>query len=340
MRVRSQRLLLARIFGPWLFAVATWAGPARGQVSEKRELSEPPAPFVFGSVQCPDPKTVQQAVLSLIPPERYLLLERGVRVELQDLGDSYRVSVWKNGAVVEKTYSDPARDCEGRTRFAAVFTVLTLMPPELGLEPISKPEPESEPAAKPASPGPIAVTPRPSATRTLQPEPLLHLELSALFAYAPAIIEAPSLRSFGGELRLALGRGALSGTLSAAYLQRSQFELSGIRGEVARLPMSVGVRLRSDFDSWTLSADLALALTAQSVRATNLLVQHTASSLDVGVRAGIQVARKLGPYVAPFFGAFAWLSPAPSEIYALPQGSLGNLPYIWLGGAVGVSFGL
>lgn len=337
MRFRSQRLLFARILGPWSVALAMGAAPAFGQVPEKRELSEPPTPFIFGSLQCPDPRSVQQAVLGLIPPERYHLLEHGVRVELEDLGDSYRVTVWKAGASVNKSYSDPARNCAGRARFAAVFTVLTLMPPELGPEP--EPEPEPAPVAIPVAKPLPSATPAPTSTRELPP--LVHLELSALFAYAPAILEAPSsLYTFGGELRVALGRGALSGTLSMAYTQRSQFDLNGVQGELQRLPMSVGARLRSDWDSWTLAADLGLFFAAQRVSAPNLLTEHTPSSLDVGGRLGIQIGRHVGPHFAPFFGAFVWISPAASEISALPQGVIGNLPYLWLGGAAGVSFGL
>lgn len=336
MRLRSQRLFFAYNLGLSLAALLVWAAPALGQTPEKREVAELPAPFVFGGSECPDPKTVQQAVLSLIPPERHALLAHGVRVELEDLGESYRVSVWKEGSSVKKSYSDPARDCSGRARFAAVFTVLTLMPPELGVEATEKPKAEPAVAAKPAA----AATPSAAPAHTSPRAPLVQLELSALYASAPAILEAPSLHAFGGELRVALGRGALSGTLSVAYTERPRFDLEGVQCELTRLPFSVGARLRSDFDAWSLATDLGLSLAAQTVRASNLLTQHTDSSLDVGVRAGIQLARKAGPHVAPFVSAFVWLSPAPSEISALPQGVIGNLPYLWLGGAAGVSFGL
>ena len=336
MRVRHQRLLYTEILG---LSLMGWAAPALGQLPEKRDLATPPAPFIFGSAQCPDPKTVQQAVLGLIPPEHYAELERGVRVDLEDLGDSYRVTVLKDGATVQKSYSDPAQDCEGRARFAAVFAVLTLMPPELGLGPVAKPEPAPKPAPAPPAPPP---PPTPAAEPAPKPAPraLVRIELSALYAYAPAILEAPSLRSFAGEFRLAVGRAAFAGTLSVAYTERARFELGSVQADFTRLPFSIGARLRSDFAPWSLTADLGLSLVAQRVRATNLLTQHSQSSLDVGVRAGIQVARELGPHVAPFIGAFVWLSPAPSEISALPQGVIGNLPYLWLGGAVGVSFGL
>jgi hypothetical protein len=309
-------------------------------VPENREGSEPRAPFVVGSAECPDPKTVQQAVLNLIPPERHALLARGVRVELEDLGDSYRVTVWKDGASVKKSYADPARECDGRARFAAVFTVLTLMPPELGGSPLATPEPEPEPSKKPAPIPAPAPAPAPAAPPAPNLPPWLQLELSALFASAPAILEAPSVHSFGGELRVALGRGALSGTLSAAYMQRARFDLTGVECELMRLPFSLGARLRADFAPWSLVADLGLSLSAQRVRATNLLSEQESGSLDVGIRAGVQLARQVGPRFAPFAAAFVWISPAPAEISALPQGVLGNLPYLWLGGAAGVSFGL
>jgi hypothetical protein len=341
MRLRCQRSFFASVLGLSLAALVAWGTPALGQTPEKREVAEPPATFVFGGSECPDPKTVQQAVLSLIPPERHARLAQGVRVELEDLGESYRVSVWKEGSSVKKSYSDPARDCSGRARFAAVFTVLTLMPPELGVEAPEKPKAEPQVAAAPAAPAaPATPAPAPAPIHTSLRAPLVQLELSALYAYAPAILEAPSLHSFGGELRVALGRGALSGTLSAAYTARAEFDLAGVQCELTRLPFSVGARLRSDFDAWSLATDLGLSLTAQTVRANNLLSQPADSSLDVGVRAGIQLARKAGPHVAPFVSAFVWLSPAPSEISALPQGVIGNLPYLWLGGAAGVSFGL
>jgi len=339
MRVRLPSPRSIRAFGVCLVTCGTCAAPALSQVPEKRDVSAPPAAFVFGGIECPDPKTVQLAVLNLIPPERHSLLARGVRVELEDLGDSYRVTVWKDGSSVKKSYSDPARDCDGRARFAAVFAVLTLMPPELGAEPVVEPEPEPAPAkAQPV----IEATPEeaPVKGHEAAPPPLVHLELSALYAAAPAILEAPSMHSFGAELRAALGRGALSGTLSVAYLPRSKFDLNDVQGDLSLIPVSVGARYRSEFEAWSLSADLGLLLLAGRLRGTNLLTSTSQSAANFGVRAGLQLAREFGPHFAPFVGAFVWFSPAPSEVSALPQGVIGNLPYLWLGGAAGVSFGL
>lgn len=330
---RSQRQQSARFFAAaaaifWLAARAT---PAFAQAAEA-------APdFTFGVGECPNPKAVQHAILSLIPAERHELLRHGVRVELADMGESYRVTVWKQGTSVKKNYSDPAHECEGRARFAAVFAVLTLMPPELGLEDLVTP-PEAPPPPPP-KPAPRAPPPAPAPVPVAQ-GPLAHVELGFVYANAPAVLKAPSLQAVGGELRVALGRGALSGTLSVAYMRPAEFDLGGIQGEVARLPVSAGLRLTSSTDSMSIAGDLALLAVAQRVRATNLLTSDAHGSVEVGARAGLSVSHAIGPVVAPFVGVFAWLSPGPRELSALPEGRIGNLPYLWLGVSAGLSVGL
>jgi hypothetical protein len=296
------------------------------------------AHFTVGAGQCPDPALVEREVLSLVPPERHELLERRVRVDIDDLGESYRVTVSKDGSSVRKNYSDPGRDCEGRARFAAVFAVLTVMPPELGPDALAPPKPPPPPAPPPVPPPParrvVVAPPAPALP------PLAHIELGALFAYAPAILKAPDLSTFGGELRVALGRGAVAATLSVAYTARSKFELDGVRGDVSQLPASAGLRLHSELVSWDVAADLGVLAVLESVRATNLFVVKNESALELGGRAGVSFERPIGAHFAPFIGAYAWLVPGPRNISALPQGVLGNLPYLWIGGTVGVSLGL
>lgn len=288
-----------------------------------------------GSSECPAPRAVEQAVLRLIPREHHdLLTLHAVRVELDDLDASYRVRVFKDGTPFEKTYADPARDCEGRANFAAVFAVLTVMPPELGFA--VTPEPPPEP--KPEPPPPPIETPKREPPPAPEP-PLAHVELSGLVAHAPAILHAPDSTSLGAELRVALGRGAFSGTLSVAYLGRAKFELDGVRGDVTRLPATIGLRLRHEFDSWQLSGDLGAGAVSERVRGTNLVNSRTHETLELGLRAGLQISTGNAGF-RPFAGAFAWISPGPRDIAALPNGIVGNLPYLWLGGSLGVSLGL
>lgn len=291
-----------------------------------------------GSTECPAPRAVQQAVLRLIPRAHHdLLAVHAVRVELEDLDNSYLVRVFKDGQAFAKKYADPARDCEGRANFAAVFAVLTVMPPELGFaEP--EPEPEPEPQPKKAPPPPVIEVPKVEPAPPA-PAPLAHIELSGLVAYAPAILDAPELKSLGGELRVALGRGAFSGTMSVAYLGRAKFQLAGVEGDVTRLPVSVGVRLSTDIEGVRLAGELGALAVSQRVRGTNLLDSRAHSTLELGLRAGFQISSS-SARLRPFAGAFAWLSPGPRDLGALPYGDIGNLPYLWLGGAVGLSLGL
>ncbi len=292
-----------------------------------------------GSSECPAPRAVEQAVLRLIPREHHdLLTLHAVRVELDDLDASYRVRVFKDGTPFEKTYADAARDCEGRANFAAVFAVLTVMPPELGFAATVESNPAATPEPKPELVPPPLEAPKvepPPAARA----PLAHVELSGLFAYAPAILDAPDMTAFGAELRVALGRGALSGTLSVAYLGRAKFELAGVQGDVTRLPASVGLRLRHEFDAWQLSGEVGVAAVSQRVRGTNLVESRAHDTLELGLRTGLQISTGNAGF-QPFAGAFAWISPGPRDLSALPQGIVGNLPYLWLGGALGVSLGL
>ena len=154
-------------------------------------------------------------MLGLIPPEHHQVLQHGVRIELEDLGDSYQVTVSNSSTSVAKRYSDSARNCEARARFAAVFSVLTLMPPELSIDAANVPEPAPEVRA----PAPEVVPssrPRPAPT-PLRATPVARVELGATYSFAPAILRAPQLSSAAAELCVALGRGSLSGLLSFAY---------------------------------------------------------------------------------------------------------------------------
>jgi hypothetical protein len=313
----------------WLLSCLLGARAAGAQAPD-----ESGTPFTSGVGECPDAAAVEREVLRLIPPERHELLRRGVRIELDDLGDGYRVTVSKDGTSVKKSYADPARDCDGRARFAAVFAVLTVMPPELGPDALApKPPPPPPPPPRPRRVV-VVVPPEPPMP------PFAHVELAGLFAYAPGIVNAPQLTTFGGELRVALGRAAFAGTLSVGYLPRSRFELSGVSAELLQVPASAGVRLSSDLGSFRVAADVEILAVVQRLRATSLVVSESQHALELGARGGLMLERPIGTRFAPFVGVFTWLVPAPSDITAFPQGVLGNLPYLWMGGTIGVSLGL
>jgi len=320
----------------WLWFSLLTFGSAHARAQTPREAT---TFFTFGNSACPEPEAVEREVRRLIPNERQKVLESGVRIELQDLGESYRVTVSKDHSTVKKSYADAARDCDGRARFAAVFAVLTIMPPELEAnEPESEPEP-AKPAPEQPPPPPIVSMPLPLQPARALP-PLARVELAGLFVAAPAIQSAPANASFGGQLGVAIGRGAFESTLSVGYVTRAHFTLAGVHGDVATLPASVGVRLSTDFGAFAFGADVGFLALLEQVRARNLVRSNRDNTLDFGARAAFILALPVGPRFAPFLGAFTWIVPAPHELRALPQGVIGNLPDWWLGGTAGVSLGL
>lgn len=277
---------------------------------------------------------VEQGLLRLVPSERRdELREHAVRVELADANDRYRVKVSKDGVTVSKTYLDTARDCASRENIAAVFAVLTVMPPEIGVAP--------EPATEPAPVPPVTARAAPPAPRQ-RPRlpPFVRVELSGMGVAAPAILDAPAIAGLGGELRTAFGRRAYALTLSLGYLPPAHFELSGVEGEVTRLPASAGLRLRHELDAWTVQLDFGVLVASDRVRTTSLLRSASRRTFDAGFRAGLSVSPFGNARLRPFAGVFVWTSLLSRELAAAPQGALGNLPQVWLGGAVGVAVGL
>ena len=89
-------------------------------------------------------------------------------VLLIDAGESYEIEINRGGETFRKTYADPARECSKRVRFAAVYVVMTLMPPELFEAEPSEPTPErAAPEARTDARAPSSVEETP---KTREPE--------------------------------------------------------------------------------------------------------------------------------------------------------------------------
>jgi hypothetical protein len=286
--------------------------------------------FTSGTGECPNPANVENEVLTIVPPDKHDLFGQGVRVEVTDLGDSFRVEIYKDDVEVgAKDYEDAERDCEKRSRFAAVFAALTLMPPELRKDPlkdqyhapiaVKPPEPEPEPPPKPD---------------------LVRIELSAMVDWSPPILGAPQIVSPGGELRVALGRGALSGTLAVGYMLEAPFALGDTEGRIARMPASAGLRLRTVSESWEVSLDLGGLVTLERVEGTSLRLSERHTVVEAGVRTGAVLAYKAGGGILPFLGLSASLVPVPRDLATLPLGAFANTPYLGLGANAGLALSL
>lgn len=207
------------------------------------------------------------------PHRLYLYDPRTDRVYLRELADAEPDLLLESVGVVVRTLV--ATLSEGPP---AGMQPVTLPPPPPP-EPAPKPKPAPVPAPKPAP----AAAPRPA------PAPL-HLDL-ALGYRGSSFGRAIALHhGFAGQLLLATPRGLLVG-LTAGYLAPGTAPaLSGLRLELARVPLAarIGVRLRRDR---ALHVDLDLGLAAElllpRVRSDRALLSRTGVIPRLGLAPGV-----------------------------------------------------
>ena len=315
--------------------IATGAAPAAAVVTtpiDGGDGSRPqPGPALSATGVCPDADTIWAAMATLVPRGALGALPRGAMIDVGDLGETYRVRLLTGAGVQRvRVYRDLARDCEQRARFAAVFVVLTLMPPELLIDSPAVRQPAPEPIAAPAPAEVIAVEEPP-----LRP---LRLELAALGDTAPAVMSAPGVSSPGVELRLSIGSGALGGVVGLGLEAPSEFTLGSLRAREQRIPVDAGVRLRHA-GHWVEFAG-ELGLTAVRFRAEGLspVIARQATGFDVGARAGVTV--RIGPRasrLAPIAGVHGAYFPRPYELAMQPTGVVGKTPTFRLGATLGIA---
>jgi hypothetical protein len=333
-----------------------------------RALAQPlPRPFeVSGTSSCPAPELVRAEIFQLSSAERRRAIPADSRVTLSDNGASYRVAVTTDSTRAEKTYDDPARDCARRARFAAVFAVLTLMPPQLAdlVETESKPgaPPDStKPAAgdtahAPGSSGkaPPAPLPNPSAqlpnihesepttrpigSKSEAPRRLnvLRLEARGRLELGFSTSKGSPTPSAGAELSLMRLR-PVTPVLAFAYSSPAELGVIDARVRFQRVEALIGARAGHEFGIAAPAAELALVALVERARARELTHPESARSLSFGLRAAALLALWR---TGPIFGLHAALFPAPTAIEALPRGTVGHLPYLWLGVSAGIGLGL
>jgi hypothetical protein len=330
-----------------------------------RALAQPlPRPFeVSGTSSCPPPELVRAEIFQLSSAERRRAIPADSRVTLGDNGASYRVAVTTDSTRAEKTYDDPARDCARRARFAAVFAVLTLMPPQLadlvetepkrGAPPDSTKPAAGDTARAPGSSG-KAPPPNPSAPLSNAPEsepttsPLgsnseaprrpkvVRLEARGRLELGFSTSKGSPTPGAGAELSLMLPR-AMTPVLAFAYSPPAELGVIDAKVRLQRLEALVGARAGREFGIAALAAELALVALVERVRGRELTHPESARSVSFGLRAAALLALWR---TGPVFGLHAALFPAPTAIEALPHGTVGHLPYLWLGVSAGIGLGL
>jgi hypothetical protein len=288
-----------------------------------------PPPFIAATGVCPGAETVWGALATLVSRDRLYSLPGGTpQIEVADLGDSYRVRVVAASSRRERVYRDLTRDCEQRARFAAVFIVLTLMPPELLVE--RPPEAIASPPS-PALPSPPTALGRQPSQRPIR------IEVGALMDLAPPLRSAPEMMSLGGELRVSIGSSLVAGVLAVAVLPRTTFTVAELRGRQDRIPIDVGVRLRRVLRVVELAVDVGLMGAILRVEGISPTTPKQETGFDLGGRLGVGLRLGRGARVAPVVGIHCAFFPSPYQLATTPQGVLGNTPSLWLGATVGLS---
>ncbi|MFL5307623.1 MAG: hypothetical protein ACJ8F1_20555 [Polyangia bacterium] len=314
------------------FTAACLAATAARAQAPGTRLNAATAPAAVAAISvdgtCPDERAVDRAIIALIPRGVGALPESAA-ISVEDLGETYRVDVKSDSVARGRLFRDASRDCEQRARFAAVFIVLTLLPPELAFAVQAPPLPPPPP--------PVAVTPPPPPP----PARRLRLEAGVLAEGAPAVAASASMLALGGELRAAYRFGLVAATLGVGFEPRISFSIGGLDGHELRVPVDAGVRIQRAAGAVELAGELSIVAAPLHAQGLNTAMPTSGTRLDVGARAGA-LLRFAGPRtrLAPFLGLHAVVFPWPYEISATPAGGLGTTPVLWLGATAGLSASL
>ena len=316
------------------FLLAFGSGGARaapaGESAGVPAPNDAPAAITVRGI-CPNAEAIWTAVTSIVPTKELDRLSAAARIEVTDLGESYRVVVSAKGADRLRIYHDPAHDCEHRARFAAVFIVLTLMPPEVLVESLPAPPPEPPPPPPPPAPPPAPAPARPVRR--------LRLELAAFADLAPGMFAAAPATLLGGEVRVVLGSRRLAAVIAAGVAPHASFQIGGLDVDEVRVPFDAGFRVTFlSLASAAFATDFGLAGAVFHLSGVGTAGSQPATRIDLGARAGLLV-RFGGPAarLAPIAGLHVAAFPKPYDLTLTPEGMLGRTPALWVGATVGLA---
>lgn len=295
---------------------------------------------------CPSPDSVQAEVRELTTPEQRRGVPHDAKVTVSDRGESIAIAITKDGKTTVRVYRDAARDCGRRAHFVSVLVVVALMPPDLGSdpEPLPEPEPEPEPTPPPRPAAPPEPEPEPAPAPPPQRSPRhVRIELAARGDVGTPISDTVRVALPSGALAVALGAGDARLTLGTGYAPRTELRYTGVAAgsaELTRLDVALGARFvfaHSPFDS---SVDLSAVVTRSQVAGQSSRRPSEDAAFSAGGRIGLHFCWAEQAPISPFLGTYATVFPFAPELSQLPQGSVGHLPYLWLGLSGGLALAL
>lgn len=287
-------------------------------------------PELVVSGTCPQESGVRALLSTLVPNRGTAPPGLPSAATVADLDKAFVVAVGARS----KTYADPARDCAQRSRIAAAFIALALLPE--GAEP-----------AAPASPPPPALPP------PTPPElPVLPVVASSTWASldargALALGFAPVTRLTPGVVvHAAAGRGVLGGHLSCGWVFGTSIALAQESGSVLieRLPCDAGPTLRfftlgHRFDT-AIDAGFAVGLLRAFGRGFD--TNPPSSRVELGVRIAVDTALHADSARAslqPILGLEVTAYATGYDFNVAPHGDVGQAPLVWAAITAGIRWG-
>lgn len=171
----------------------------------------------------------------------------------------------------------------------------------------------------------------------------MRIELGARGEISTPISDSARIAMLGGALGVALGAGNFRFTLSTGYTPTTQLLFTGAtagRADIERLDVAVGVRLGLGHAPLDTSLEAGLLATRSEVTGLSAHRPEQDTAFSVGGRLGLHIGWSEQSLVSPFLGVSASLFPSAPAISQLPQGTVGHLPYLWLGLSGGLSLAL
>jgi len=294
---------------------------------------------IHSDSDCPGPETVQAEVRELTTPEQRRAVPDDAQVMVSDRGDSIAIAITRDGKTTVRIYHDAARDCARRSHFVSVLVVVSLMPPDVGSPEPPEPPPEPEPEARPPPPPPPAspAPPPPATPRHVR------IELGARGDVSTPVSDSARIALLGGALGVALGAGDVRFTLSTGYAPSTQLRFTGKvagKADIERLDVALGLRLVFAHAPLDTSFDASVLATRAEVTGLSSHRPAQDTAFSVGGRLGFHASWSEQSLVSPFVGAYASVFPFAPALSQLPQGTVGHLPYLWLGLSAGLSLAL
>jgi hypothetical protein len=104
--------------------------------------------------------------------------------------------------------------------------------------------------------------------------------------------------------------------------------------------VDVALRARRSGSTFAPYGEVGVVVALISERALELATPQAAKAIELGLRAALGVHGTWSSRINPFAALHVELIPGPPSIVALPRGTVGHTPTVWLGATAGLSWGV